>query len=199
MFKELMPLLSLRMVIITLLRVSDNEICINVTPKPSAIRKPSSSFSVSQRKHLNVICRLRYLSQSVLADKHRSPMVFVTNGSILYRTQTQKAALSYIVREPQALKSVNEYERWKKLRIPSLSFRRYENSSLPPLLWGIDWLIFNQQKTALPPMSRRGVSCVMGVRRWSKRFSPSGRKNSATKNSRKRWRQLASTQPLVSR
>ena len=92
MFKELMPLLSLRMVIITLLRVSDNEICINVIPKPSAIRKPSSSFSVSQSKHLNVICRLPYLSQSVLADKHRSPMVFVTNGSILYRTQTQKAA-----------------------------------------------------------------------------------------------------------
>jgi len=34
MFKELMPLLSQRMVIITLLRVSDNEICINVIPKP---------------------------------------------------------------------------------------------------------------------------------------------------------------------
>jgi len=34
MFKELMPLLSQRMVIITLSRVSDDAICINVIPKP---------------------------------------------------------------------------------------------------------------------------------------------------------------------
>src|ERR1700732_1793385 len=34
MFKELMPLLSQRMVIITLSRVSEDEICINVIPKP---------------------------------------------------------------------------------------------------------------------------------------------------------------------
>ena len=34
MFKELMPLLSQRMVIIALSRVSDDEMCINVIPKP---------------------------------------------------------------------------------------------------------------------------------------------------------------------
>ena len=34
MFQELMPLLPQRMVIITLLRVSDDEMCINVIPKP---------------------------------------------------------------------------------------------------------------------------------------------------------------------
>ena len=34
MFQELMPLLTQRIVIITLLRVSDDEMCINIIPKP---------------------------------------------------------------------------------------------------------------------------------------------------------------------
>ncbi len=47
MFKELMPLLSQRMVIIALLRVNDDEMCINIIPKPLKSDQPDDGAALT--------------------------------------------------------------------------------------------------------------------------------------------------------
>ena len=41
MFQELMPLLSQRVLILTLSRVSDEEVCVDPTPKPLKSNRPT--------------------------------------------------------------------------------------------------------------------------------------------------------------
>ncbi len=47
MFQELMPLLSQRVLILTLSRVSDEEVCVNVIPKPLKSNEPKDDTALS--------------------------------------------------------------------------------------------------------------------------------------------------------